>query len=202
MTSAKLELKEIPISHQLPEGHQLKILTYPHPLLSKVAQPVEIFDQNLKNLCQNMLRTMYQSPGIGLAAPQVGESLRIFVVDVEYEREKITSAKGEESYHYSQMRPLIFINPVIREREGSAIYQEGCLSLPGILEEVCRSQKITVDFFDLEGRPQTLEANELLAICIQHENDHLDGIVLLDRLGQLKKNLLKKKLLKQKRSKN
>lgn len=189
------------ISKYIFEGNLLKILTFPHAVLAKVAEPVTVFDENLRLLCKNMLYTMYRSPGVGLAAPQVGIGLRLFVIDVEYERKKKITSDGKEDYELSNFDPQIFINPKIKKSEGSIVYQEGCLSLPGIYEEVQRSHNIEVEYFNLDGEPKTMRAEDLLSVCIQHENDHLDGIVLLDRLSQLKRNLLKKRLIKQKKVK-
>ncbi len=185
-----------------PEGEKLKIYTYPAPVLKKVAEPVELFDDELKTLCRNMLFTMYQAPGIGLAAPQVGLSKRIFVMDIDYNREQVTRADGTSDTVLKDFNPLIFINPKIKNKVGEILYQEGCLSFPGIFEDVKRAEAITVEFQDWEGNPHTLEASDLLSVCIQHENDHLDGVVFLERLSLLKKNLLMKKFLKKKKKGN
>ena len=181
------------------EGSLLQIHTFPDPVLQKVAEEVTVFDQELKLLCKNMLYTMYQAPGIGLAAPQIGISKRLFVIDVDYDRTETDEDSGE--YVLSNFIPRIFINPIIRDKVGDTTYQEGCLSLPGLYEEVKRFETIVVDYQDTDGNKHTIEANELLSICIQHENDHLDGLVFLDRLSNLKKNFLKQKLIKQKRKK-
>ena len=185
-------------------GNLLPIVTYPSPILKKVAKPVKVFDQKIKKLCQDMLYTMYQTPGIGLAAPQVGQSLRIFVLDVDYTREESSSEiNSEKTYKFENLNPLIFINPVIKNKEGQITYEEGCLSLPGLYEEVNRFESIVVDYQDVDGQNKTMSANELLSICIQHENDHLDGVVFLERLSFIKRNFLTKKYLKgQKRKKN
>ena len=181
------------------DGEALKIITYPHPTLAMKATPVVKFDQELVTLCKNMLFTMYKANGIGLAAPQVNISSRIFVIDVQYEREKVYLPNDEEIYRLQNFQPMVFINPTFRDMEGSIVYQEGCLSLPGVYEDVERFEHIFVDFFDMYGQPQTIEAHEIFAICLQHENDHLDGLVLLDRLGKLKQKFLKDKLLKRKK---
>lgn len=182
-----------------PSGEELKIFTYPAPVLKKVAEPVTEFNEDLKSLCLNMLFTMYQAPGIGLAAPQVGISQRIFVMDIDYDREQVTRADGTNDIELKNFNPLIFINPVIKNKKGEILYQEGCLSFPGIYEDVKRAEEITVDFSDWDGNPHSINASELLSVCIQHENDHLDGIVFLERLSLLKKNLLMKKFLKKKK---
>ncbi len=176
-------------------GEKLNIITYPSSSLSKVAEEVEIFDAKLNELCQNMLCTMYYAPGIGLAAPQVGINKRIFVIDVDFKIDE--NDDGVTSY--SNLNPRIFINPIIKNKTGEIESEEGCLSLPGLYEKVKRSQGITVDYFDPLGKQHQLEATELLSICIQHENDHLDGKVFLDRLSLIKKNLLRKKFIKSRR---
>jgi peptide deformylase len=185
------------LENTLPTGQLLEIIKYPSPVLTTKALEVEIFDQELKDLCQNMLYTMYKAPGIGLAAPQIGISKRIFVVDVDYKREETEEDSGE--YTLSEFNPQIFINPVLCEHEGETIFQEGCLSLPEVFEDVKRFEKVKVNYQDTDGNDHSIEADELLSICLQHENDHLDGIVFIDRLSMLKKTFLKKKLIKAKR---
>jgi peptide deformylase len=179
-------------------GEQLPIFTFPEPVLAQKALEVTEFTAELETLVENMLFTMYHAPGIGLAAPQVGQSLRLFVLDVDYERETITNAAGKEEVKLSNFNPMVFINPVITGTSGTTTYEEGCLSLPGVYEEVKRHQTIHVKYQDLQGNFHELEADDMLAICIQHENDHLDGIVFIDRLSNLKKNFYKKKLIKEK----
>ena len=194
-------MEKITENYQL-GGEILDIHTYPDPILTTVAKEVEEqeFNEDLKALCRNMLYTMYKAPGIGLAAPQIGIGKRIFVLDVDYHREETSEDSGE--YALSDFNPKVLINPVIKNKEGETTYQEGCLSLPGVYEDVKRFEKITVEYQNTEGEKMELEAEELLSICIQHENDHLDGIVFIDRLSGLKKNFFKKKLLKLKRQKN
>lgn len=182
------------------EGELLEIRTYPDPVLTTVATEVkpEEFNDELKQLCKNMLYTMYQAPGIGLAAPQIGIGKRIFVIDVDYSREE--TAEGSDEYTLGDFNPHVFINPVIKEKVGQTTYQEGCLSLPGIYEDVKRFENIVVEYQNTDGEKREIEASELFSICIQHENDHLDGIVFIDRLSNLKKSFFKKKLIKQKRN--
>ncbi len=179
-------------------GELIPILTYPEPVLSQVAKPVTEFNQDLKHLVKNLLFTMYHAPGIGLAAPQVGESLRLFVLDVDYDREEVTTASGNVDYRLSAFSPKVFINPVITGTSGTTVYEEGCLSVPGVYEEVKRHKTIHVKYQDLDGKFHEIEADDMLAICIQHENDHLDGIVFIERLSNLKKNFYKKKMIKEK----
>ncbi len=179
-------------------GAKLPILTYPDPILSQKALPVTEFNQELKDLVKDMLFTMYHAPGIGLAAPQVGKSIRLFVMDVDYERETVTNAEGREETRLSDFKPLIFINPVITGSNGTTTYEEGCLSVPGVYEEVKRHKTINVKYQDLDGNFHEMEADDLLSICVQHENDHLDGVVFIERLSNLKKNFYKKKMVKEK----
>ncbi len=181
-------------------GELLPIHTYPDPVLTTKAQEVTDFNDELKVLCTNMLYTMYQAPGIGLAAPQIGLSKRIFVIDVDYSREETAEGSGE--YTLGDFNPRVFINPKIVDKEGEIVYQEGCLSLPGIFENVKRYENIKVEYQNTDGEKLEMAADELLSICIQHENDHLDGIVFIERLSPLKKNFFKKKLTKQKKQKN
>lgn len=186
-----------------PKGELLNIHTYPDPVLSKTAIPVTEFNHELTTLVENMFFTMYQAPGIGLAAPQVGKNLRLFILDVDYKREPIVLADGSEDFKLSEFNRKVFINPILKNGVGEIIYQEGCLSVPGIYEDVTRLEKITVEYQDLYGTPQTLEAEGLMAICIQHEFDHLEGIVFIEKLSTFKKNFIKKKLIKNKqKSKN
>lgn len=180
------------------EGTELPIFTYPDPVLSTVAAPVTVFDAELEKLAMDMIYTMYVTPGIGLAAPQVGVSKRLFVIDVEYDREVIKNSEGRDEFRYSNMNPMVVINPVFKEKTGSTTYEEGCLSVPGVYEEVKRSENVVMEFQDIKGNKHTLNAEGLFAICLQHENDHLDGIVFIERLSNLKKNFFKKKLAKEK----
>ncbi|MBC7540134.1 MAG: peptide deformylase [Bacteriovorax sp.] len=183
------------------EGEKLSIHTYPAPILKQIAKPVTEFNNELHAVVKNMLFTMYNAPGIGLAAPQVGVSLRFFVLDIWFDREKITLADGSEEYRLSEFSPMVFCNPVFKNKSGEVIHEEGCLSVPGIYEDVKRFELVTVEFQDMFGQHHEIEADELLSVCLQHENDHLDGIVFIERLSFLKKNLLEKKFLKQQQKK-
>lgn len=162
----------------------LPINIYPDSVLRKVASPIDNIDQELIDLALSMFHTMYDAPGIGLAGPQIGISKRIFVVDIGDPENKEVKT------------PLTFINPKILKSEGENKYEEGCLSLPGIREIVQRPAQITVQALNLEGNEFTLDADGLLATCIQHELDHLDGILFTDHLQGLKKKLAHKKLEK------
>jgi peptide deformylase len=183
------------------EGKKLAIHTYPAPILKQIAKPVTEFNSELHELVKNMLFTMYNAPGIGLAAPQVGASIRMFVLDIWFDREKVTLADGSVEYRLSEFAPMVFCNPIFKNKSGEVIHEEGCLSVPGIYEDVKRSEFVTVEFQDMFGEQLTIEADELLSVCLQHENDHLDGIVFIERLSFLKKNLLEKKFLKQQQKK-
>lgn len=183
------------------DGTNLKIVTYPAPVLKKIAEPVTEFNDELRSLIKDMLYTMYQAPGIGLAAPQVGVSKRFFVIDIWYDRDNVTLPDGSEDIRLSNLQPMVFINPVFKNKTGEILYEEGCLSVPGVYEEVKRAESVTVDYQDMFGNHHTLDADELFAICLQHENDHLDGIVFIDRLSFLKKQLVEKKFLKKTKKK-
>lgn len=158
----------------------LEIKIYPDPVLKEKAKPVTTFDSKLKKFVENMIETMYVESGIGLAANQVGSLERVFVVDV--------SEDGNN--------PLVFINPEITERSGKKKGEEGCLSIPSYRDVVERSTTITIKAQDISGQEFTLQADGLMAVCIQHELDHLDGILFVDRLSHLKKQLFKKWLEK------
>jgi peptide deformylase len=183
------------------EGQMLKIFTYPEPILKKIAEPVTVFDDHFRALCFDMLYTMYHAPGIGLAAPQVGVSQRFFVMDIGYEREKVINADGKEFFELSDFQPRIIVNPHFSHREGEILYEEGCLSVPGVYEEVKRSEKIHLKYQDMWGNHHQLDAEDLFSICLQHENDHLDGIVFLERLTSFKRKFLTEKYLKNRQKK-
>jgi len=162
----------------------LTILEFPDPRLRTHAQPVTVFDQDLLDLIDAMFATMYEAPGIGLAATQVNVHKQLLVLDVSEEKNQ----------------PLVLINPQITAREGAQVYQEGCLSVPGIFADVERADRITVNALDRHGKPFTLDADGLLAVCIQHEMDHLIGKLFVDYLSPLKRELVRKKLDKQRRA--
>jgi len=162
----------------------LPILRYPHPKLRTPAAPVEVFNASLVQLLKNMAETLYAASGIGLAAPQVGVSLRVVVLDVVH----LTT-----DFAFLQ----VLINPEILRSEGTAIGEEGCLSLPGILEPVTRAEKVWVKYQNAAGVEQELEASGILAVCLQHELDHLRGVVFIEHLSRLKRGLAEKALLRQ-----
>ena len=177
------------------EGELIEILTFPNPVLIKKAVEVEEheFNDELKTLCKNMLYTMYKSPGIGLAAPQIGISKRFFVIDVDYNREETEEDSGE--YVLSDFAPKVFINPIIEEESGEEWgFNEGCLSIPKIREEVFRKEKITISYYDENWALKEEVYDGYAARIIQHEYDHIDGVLFTDHLSPLKKRLLKNKL--------
>jgi peptide deformylase len=163
-----------------------KILTYPDPLLHRVAAPVEVFDTNLATLVYDMVETMRHAPGIGLAAPQVGESLQVIVVEVPPERE------GKEI----EGDPILYAvcNPRITRKSGNARIEEGCLSVPGFYLEVDRAKEVRLEGQNPDGTPLTVDADGLLAICFQHEIDHLDGKLLLNYVSGVKRALYRNEL--------
>lgn len=179
-------------------GELIPIVTYPDPVLSAKAKAVTDFNQDLKHLVKDMLFTMYHAPGIGLAAPQVGKSIRLFVLDVDFDREEVTNSSGKTEFRLSNFNPKVFINPIITGTSGTTVYEEGCLSVPGVYEEVKRHESVNVKYQDLEGNFHEIEAHDMMAICIQHENDHLDGVVFIERLSNLKKKFYQKKMIKEK----
>ncbi len=161
----------------------LQILHYPDPRLRRKAEPVGAVTDEIRALVSDMAETMYNAPGIGLAAIQVGVLKRVVVLDLSEEHNQLQ----------------VFINPEIRESEGEQIMEEGCLSVPGVFEPVTRAGHVRVRALDREGRPFELEAAGLLATCIQHEIDHLDGKVFVDYLSRLKQQRIRKKLEKHQR---
>lgn len=162
---------------------KLKILEFPDPRLRKKAAPIEIVDDGLRALIRDLFETMYDAPGIGLAATQVDVHRRLLVTDV-------SSDKSE---------PHALINPEITEKDGVTITDEGCLSVPGYYEAVERAEHIRVRFLDRNGEETEMEADGLLAVCIQHEIDHLDGRLFVDYLSEAKRQRIRKKLEKERR---
>ena len=164
----------------------LPILEFPDPCLRTKAVPVDAGDVTtpaFQRLLDDMFETMYDAPGIGLAASQVDVHKRFMVIDISEEKNQ----------------PQVFINPELSDKVGEQVYQEGCLSVPGIFADVTRADEITVRFLDRQGQPQELRADGLLAVCIQHEMDHLDGKLFVDYLSPLKREMVRKKLAKQRK---
>ena len=163
-----------------------RILLEPDPILRKKCQPIENVDDELRKLMKDMLETMYTAPGIGLAAIQVGILKRVVVVDI---------SKDDQEKH-----PLFFVNPEITYRsKETSVYEEGCLSLPGQFAEIERPAECHLKYIDFNGKEKELKADGLLSTCIQHEVDHLDGVLFIDYLSKLKKDMIIKKLIKHKK---
>lgn len=158
----------------------LQVLYHPDPRLRIKAAPVAVVDDGIRHLAADMMETMYAAPGIGLAATQVNVHRRLLVVDVSETHDQ----------------PLCLINPILLQKDGVERMEEGCLSVPGVFEEVERAERIRVRFQDLEGHPREEDADGLLAVCIQHEMDHLEGKLFLDYLSPLKRSRITKKLTK------
>ena len=164
----------------------LPILEFPDPRLRTKAALIdaaEVTTPAFQQLLDDMFHTMYDAPGIGLAASQVDVHQRFMVIDISEEKNQ----------------PQVFINPELSDKAGEQVYQEGCLSVPGIFADVTRADEITVRFLDRQGQPQELRADGLLAVCIQHEMDHLDGKLFVDYLSPLKREMVRKKLAKQRK---
>ncbi|MCC6277045.1 MAG: peptide deformylase [Oligoflexia bacterium] len=175
----------------------LKVYTYPEEVLKKVAKPIKAVTEELRVLAANMLETMYAAPGIGLAAPQVGESIRLVVIDTRMKNDDGTvDTTGMTDLEVGIKQPLKLFNPVITKKEGKTEFDEGCLSVPGYVETVQRSNYVEIEALDEFGKPLTLKTDGLLAICIQHELDHLDGKLFIDRLSTVKRSLIKSKIKK------
>ncbi len=160
---------------------KLSILTFPNPRLRNKAQPVAVVDARVRRLVEDMFETMYAAPGIGLAATQVDVPLRVVVIDISDEHDA----------------PLCLINPEILEREGDEQMEEGCLSVPGFFETVTRAERVRVRALDREGQPFELDTDGLLAVCIQHEIDHLDGKLFVDYISSLKRQRIRRRLEKE-----
>jgi peptide deformylase len=162
----------------------LPILHYPDPRLHKVATKVRVVDDRIRTLVRDMAETMYAAPGIGLAASQVDVHERVLIIDISDARDQLQT----------------FINPEIVEASGECETEEGCLSVPGVYDVVRRAERVTVRALDLKGEPFTLDAEGLLAVCIQHEIDHLDGKVFVDYLSRLKQQRIAARMKKQQRA--
>jgi peptide deformylase len=161
----------------------LPILRFPDPRLRKNAEPVRQIDDAIRRLARDMAETMYEAPGIGLAATQVDVRKRVVVIDASETRDQL----------------LTLVNPEIVEQSGKQVGEEGCLSVPGIYDKVERAQRVVVRYLDLDGKEQTIEAEGILSVCLQHEIDHLQGRVFVEHLSQLKQQRIKNKLSKQAR---
>lgn len=155
------------------------VLQFPDPRLKRVSRPIEKITDEVRALARDMLDVMYDEPGIGLAAPQVGEPVRLIVLDTHW---KDDDSDGEKS-------PLVLVNPAIVERDGLVTWTEGCLSVPDFTADVERAARVRVRGLDLEGREFVEVAEDLRAVCFQHELDHLDGVLFIDRISRLKRSL-------------
>lgn len=167
----------------------LPIIWAPDPILKTKCKPIETVDDAVRRVLDDMLSTMYDAPGIGLAAPQIGLDRRVIVVDVSKEDE--------------ERRPLQLVNPeVVWSSDDSKVYEEGCLSLPDMFAEVERPASVKVEYLDRDGERRSLDADGLLAVCLQHEIDHLDGILFVDHLSTLKRNMILRKMVKAKKARD
>lgn len=162
-----------------------EVLQFPDPRLKRVSEPIGEITDAIRELARDMCEVMYDEPGIGLAAPQVGEAIRMFVIDTEWNDEGGTR------------NPTVMINPEFLRREGKLIWEEGCLSVPDYTADVERSSHVTIRALDLDGKQIIEEAEGLRAVCLQHEFDHLDGVLFIDRISRLKRGLYVKKRKKQ-----
>jgi peptide deformylase len=159
------------------------LIILPDPILRQASKPIERVDADLQRLADDMLETMYDAPGIGLAAIQIGVPRRMLVIDV--------SREGEEK------QPLVFVNPeVVASTDERSVYEEGCLSIPDYYAEVERPATVTVKYLDRDGKEQTVQADGLLATCLQHEIDHLNGVLFIDHISRLKRDMVIKKFTK------
>ncbi len=161
------------------------VLKFPDKRLRGVSQPIREISDEIRQLAADMCEVMYDEPGIGLAAPQLGEAIRLIVVDTAWTEEG------------AERNPLILVNPEILERSGEISWNEGCLSVPDFQAEVLRSERVRLRASDLEGREVVIDASELQAVCFQHEIDHLDGVLFIDRISRLKRSLYVKRRTKQ-----
>lgn len=185
---------------------KLKIYTFPDNVLAQKAAPIQRVEKPLYSLADDMLETMYDAPGVGLAANQVGILQRILVIDTDYDIEESPENQEEGARAEGEVtsggiiinrKPRIIINPQIIHKEGTQLFSEGCLSVPGFSAEVKRAEKLKLQYQDIDGLTQVLSAEGLLAVAIQHEMDHLDGKLFIDRLTPLKKEMVRKKLRKE-----
>ena len=181
----------------------LEILEVPDPRLKQISAPVTAFDQDLRTLVADMFETMYAAPGIGLAAVQVGVPLRVLTIDLQPEDEdaepEACTAHGGHSHAHQPLKkePMVFINPeIIDPSEDQSIYSEGCLSVPEIYADVERPARIRARWQDLDGKAHEQDIDGMLATCLQHEMDHLEGVLFIDHLSRLKRQMVLKKLEK------
>lgn len=176
---------------------KLDIITYPNPILKKMSTDIEQVNDEIATLAKDMLETMYDAPGVGLAAPQIGKNIRMIVIDTrhkdengEFVEEDLTDLEKDIPF------PLILINPVVTKKEGKIKWEEGCLSVPGYTEQVERAAYVEVEALNEKGEKLFLKADSLTGVCIQHEIDHLDGKVFIERLSMVRRNRITSKIKK------
>lgn len=175
----------------------LDIITYPNPILKKMSTDVEEVNSEIETLAKDMLETMYDAPGVGLAAPQVGKNIRMVVIDTRYKDENGEFSQEDlTELEQAITFPLILINPVITKKEGKIKWEEGCLSVPGYTEQVERAEYVEIEYQNEKGEKLTLAADSLTGVCIQHEIDHLDGKVFIERLSNIRRNRIQNKIKK------
>jgi peptide deformylase len=162
-----------------------EVLQFPDPRLTRVSEPIGEVTDELRELARDMCEVMYDEPGIGLAAPQISEAVRLIVVDTEWSEEG-----GERN-------PIVMVNPEIVESSGQIVWEEGCLSVPDLTADVTRASRVKIKGTDLDGQTLEIEAEELQAVCFQHELDHLDGILFIDHISRLKRGMYVKRRKKQ-----
>jgi peptide deformylase len=166
-----------------------EVLQFPDKRLRRVSEPIAEITDAVRTLAADMCEVMYDEPGIGLAAPQVGEAVRLIVVDTQWQ--------SDEDGEPMERNPLTLVNPEILERDGKIVWTEGCLSVPDFEAEVERAERVLLRATDLEGKPVEIHAEELQAVCLQHEIDHLDGVLFIDQISRLKRSLYVKRRQKQ-----
>lgn len=175
----------------------MEILVFPNKKLRELSVDCDLSSdvekKNLSGLIAEMQKTLYDANGIGLAAPQVGVSKRLFIIDVD---QKVEKDDNDEVISRTTGKLHVLINPEIVEKEGEVVYEEGCLSVPGVYEEVKRYKKIVIEFYDINFEKKKLVAEGIMSVAIQHENDHLDGKLFIDRLPIVKRTIVKKRILK------
>lgn len=162
-----------------------EVLQFPDPRLRQKSEPVGAVTDEIRALAHDMLDVMYDEPGIGLAAPQVGKRIRLIVIDTQWSEED------------AERDPLVLVNPEVTEHSGSLTWNEGCLSVPDFQADVERSERVHLSAHDLDGRPVEIDAEGIQAVCFQHEIDHLDGILFIDRISRLKREMYVRKRKKQ-----
>ncbi len=171
------------------------ILIAPDPRLKQVSAPVAVVTDELRRLMDDMLETMYAAPGIGLAAIQIGEAKRIIVIDVGKPKAEAEESDDEEKRKERDPDPMFFVNPeIVWASDDKVLCEEGCLSVPDLYEEVERPSRVKVRYVDYQGKAQEIDCEGMLAVCIQHEMDHLEGVLFIDHLSRLKREMMLKKL--------